>query len=70
MFVVQTHLSHGTNHIIAWLPVDQRVKAGSVVSIDKQEGRWRVEKQYAVQSVDHIQRGWGLDLPKTHRTER
>lgn len=70
MQMIQTHLRRGTDHIVAWLPVDARVKTGTTVSLDKQDGRWHVEDQYAVQPLDHIQRGWGLDLPKSHRTER
>lgn len=70
MQVVQTHLTSGTRNIVAWLPIDPRVKMGSVISLDKQDEHWSVESQYAVQHLDHIQRGWGLDLPKSQRTEK
>jgi hypothetical protein len=75
MKVVQTALTKktetGVAHLIAWLPVDPRVKRGSVISLDKDDGnRWVVERQYAVQDSAEIQRGWGVDLPKSQRTER
>ena len=75
MNVVQTKLAKpapaGTAHLIAWLPVDPRVKPGSIVSLDKDEGnRWRVEAQYATQDSDLINTKWGLELPRSQRTER
>jgi len=74
MKVVQTALSKltptGTAHLVAWLPIDSRVKRGSVVSLDKDDSnRWTVEQQYAVQEADSIQTKWGLDLPRSQRTE-
>ncbi len=75
MKVVQTKLTKrtetGTAHLVAWLPVDPRVRRGSVVSLDKDDSdRWTVEAQYAVQDADAIQTKWGLELPKGQRTER
>ena len=70
--MVQTRLKSGTNEAVVWLPVDSRVRVGSSISLDKRKGRWSVEEQYAVAPLFHIefQRGWGLDLPKSQRTER
>ncbi len=70
MQVIQTHLRSGNEHLVTWLPVDVRVKVGTVVTLDKKDGRWNVESQYATQPLENIQRGWGLDLPKSQRTER
>jgi hypothetical protein len=75
MMVVQTKLTKptptGTAHLIAWLPVDPRVKPGSVISLDKDEdNRWKVEAQFATQDSDLINTKWGLELPKSQRTER
>jgi hypothetical protein len=75
MKVVQTALTKqtgtGVAHLVAWLPVDPRVKRGSVISLDKDDSnRWQVEEQYAIQDADAIQTKWGLDLPKGQRTER
>ena len=75
MQVVQTHLTrqtaNGERHLKTFLPVDPRVKQGSVITLDKdREERWRVEQQYGISESGDIQRGWGLDLPKSQRTER
>lgn len=74
MKVVQTHLTQpagrGTSHLIAWLPVNPRVRAGSVISLDRDPGRWLVAAQFATSEVADIARGWGLDLPRSQRTER
>jgi hypothetical protein len=75
MQVIQTHLTQptaqGVSHMIAWLPVNPKVHTGSVVSLDKNpEQRWRVTAQFATSELDDIPRGWGLDLPRSQRTER
>ena len=70
MDMIQTELSSGRKRIITWLMRDSRVKVGSVISFEKGGEQWRVEKQYTAIDSDCIQRGWGLDLPKSYRTER
>lgn len=75
MRVVQTALAKKTDrgmaHLVAWLPVDVRVKRGTVVSLDKVDNdRWTVEAQYATQDSELINTKWGLELPKSQRTER
>ena len=75
MKVVQTALSKrietGTAHLVAWLPVDPRVKRGTVVSLDKVDNdRWTVEAQYVTQDLELINTKWGTQLPKSQRTER
>lgn len=76
MEMVQTLLSQNTEAGVvkqtAWLPVDSRVKKGSVVTFkdEPESGRWKVVEQFSRQPLENIQRGWGLDLPKTQRTER
>lgn len=72
MQVVQTRLRHDHAEMVTWLPVDPRVKVGSVVSLknDPDSWKWEVIAQYIAQDSENIQRGWGLDLPKTQRTER
>ena len=56
---------------MAWLPVDPKVHPGTVVSLDKDDSnRWTVEKQYSVQEADALHTKWGLDLPRSQRTER
>jgi hypothetical protein len=76
MEVVQTLLVQktetGVNHTVVWLPVDPRVKRGSIISLkdEPERGKWEVAKLFHRQSLSDIQRGWGLDLPKSQRTER
>ena len=76
MEVVQTLLhqqsEQGIHAQIAWLPVDPRVKPGKLVTLkdEPETGEWEVVQQYARQDSDDIPRKWGLDLPKSQRTER
>jgi hypothetical protein len=76
MEMVQTllrqHTETGVVQEVAWLPVDLRVKKGSVVTLKDapERGEFEVVEQYLRQDSENIQRGWGLDLPKTQRTER
>jgi len=75
MEVVQTMLKQKTekgHHVmVAWLPVDPKVKQGSVLTLkDAPElGEWRVAEQFTRQDSSLIPRKWGLDLPKSQRTE-
>jgi hypothetical protein len=78
MEVVQTLLHQrkekGIHAQIAWIPVDPRVKKGSVITLkdNPESGEWRVAELYVTrqQSEDIEHRKWGLDLPKSQRTER
>ena len=66
----QTVLFNGKEMMLTWLPVDPRVKVGSVISLEKGGEKWKVVSQYSPQHENTIQRGWGLDLPKSQRLER
>lgn len=70
MLMIQTQLAHGNTQMVAWLPQDSRVKRGSVISLETGGERWTVLKQYTPCDSSTIQRGWGLDLPRSQRTER
>jgi hypothetical protein len=74
MQVIQTHLSRptyeGTAHMITWLPVHPKIKPGAIISLDKDPDRWRVEQTFQTTDLENIQTRWGLDLPKSQRTER
>ena len=76
MEVVQTLLhqrkEQGIHAQVAWLPVDPRVKKGSVITLkdEPESGMWEVVEQYVQQDSALIPRKWGLDLPKSQRTER
>jgi hypothetical protein len=60
----------GTSNLVAWLPVRGDVHVGSVVSLDDSGERWRVEDQWMRQDSSLINTKWGLELPKSQRTER
>ena len=76
MEVVQTLLhqrsERGIHAQVAWLPVDPRVKPGKLVTLkdEPESGQWTVSEQYARSQVEDIPRLWGLNLPKSQRTER
>ena len=58
MKMVQTELGRGTSRMVTWLPVDARVKVGTILSLDKQKTRWRVLRQFITLDDSQIQRGW------------
>jgi hypothetical protein len=74
MKVVQTKLSrkseNGIARLVAWLPAKPNVRVGSVVSLDGDGTRWKVEEQWATQDSELINMRWGLALPPSQRTER
>jgi hypothetical protein len=74
MKMVQTQLVQGNANVMTWLPQDPRVRVGSVIELQKAKnnlsGTWQVAWQSQPQEDSTIQRGWGLDLPKSARTER
>lgn len=76
MQVVQTHLTQetdtGVRHLITWLPVDHRLKPGAVVDLDKNPNdQWTVKEMFSLtQDAETLAKKWGLDLPKSQRTER
>ncbi len=55
--------------LIVWVECG-RVKTGTVVSFKETGDRtWFVTRCYST-IAEHLNRGWGLDLPKSQRTER
>ena len=58
MQMVQCELGNGVTRIITWLPRDSRVKAGTVISLDKEDRKWKVLRQFNVYDSGIIQRGW------------
>lgn len=70
MQLIQTLLRHDNTFQVAFLPVDNRVRTGTVLSLKGDPRHWAVESQFAQQDAENIQHGWGLDLPKSQRTER
>ena len=58
MTVIQTQLRQGNTWMTTWLPRDKRVKEGSIISLEKVEGRWEVVKQMSSMELSDIKRGW------------
>jgi hypothetical protein len=70
MKLIQHKLVSGKTHLLTWLPQDPRVKVGTQLTLDDEPEIWTVEWQSEVAFVGEFNRKWGLDLPKTQRTER
>jgi len=68
--LIQALIRQGTSHMITWLPADRRLMPGVEVDLDKDPNdRWKVMELYMTTESENIQRGWGLDLPRSVRTE-
>jgi hypothetical protein len=58
--------------LITWLPVDSKLKQGVTVDLDKNpDDQWTVAEMFSLKTdADDLSKKWGLDLPKSQRTER
>jgi len=54
--------------ILTWLDYNSKVKPGSIISIEEDEGKWEVVEQYDILKWED-RKLWGLNLPKSQRTE-
>lgn len=55
----------------AWVDASQGVKAGCYVTFKGDARMWKVERVGTIlMEVAEINQRWGLDLPKSQRTER
>ena len=55
--------------LIVW--AEAKAPLNSIVTFKETgETRWRVTSVYGVPMQLNVNRGWGLDLPKSQRTER
>lgn len=81
--LIQVEFSNGAERKIVWVDANWRFKIGDNVTFyddfkakieiddDEELPIWRVEKVYETRMlVSQIYRKWGLDLPKSQRTER
>jgi hypothetical protein len=56
---------------LAWVEEHWKLKKGDVISFEDDESKWKVEKVYSqVEDLANIKTKWGLNLPKSQRTER
>lgn len=49
-------------YMITWLPIDKRVRVGSVLSLQKVTGRWRVVEQFSRIESHEINRKWNNNI--------
>jgi hypothetical protein len=71
MIMMQMELAQGTRRLITWFPYDPKIRVGATITLKNGiGGTWGVNKLYSKMDSTQIQRGWGLDLPKSARTER
>lgn len=73
MVQAQFERDHGTTKTekIVWVDDSWNLKAGNVVSFEDEPGLWLVKKVYTTKmAAGNLHKKWGLDLPKSQRTER
>lgn len=68
----RVHDSGSQTGKLVWVAADWNLRKGDIVSFeDSPEIRWNVVRVYKTQiAVGMLQKKWGLDLPKSQRTER
>lgn len=60
-----------TRRKLVWIDASWNLKAGEHVTFKEDERRWQVIRVYETKlDSAHIETKWGLDLPKSQRTER
>jgi hypothetical protein len=70
MILRQVYLKSGTTQLVCFVPDDKRLKVGTRLTLKDDDTEWTVEAMYAEMRHHEINRVWGLDLPKSQRTER
>lgn len=62
MTLVQTELGRGGKRLKTLLPQDKRVKVGSLLTLVKEPGTWKVLKQFGTVESSSINRGWSNNI--------
>lgn len=62
MQLMQTELGRGNRRMVTWLPIDKRVKVGTVISLDKHTEHWKVLMQSERIDSGDIKRGWNNNI--------
>ena len=62
MTYVQTELGRGSTRMKTLLPQDKRIKVGSLLTLVKVPGIWRVLTQYGTVESGSINRGWNNNI--------
>lgn len=67
----ERHDNSTVYNIVVWVDIAWNLKTGDEVFFKGQTLKWRVTKVYTtVAEYAELGRKWGLDLPKSQRTER
>lgn len=73
MVQVQFVKNSGTSETgkLVWVDASWNLKVGQIVEFVDDIGLWMVKKVYQTQIASgNLNKKWGLDLPKSQRTER
>lgn len=63
MTLVQHELGQGSKRMKTWLPLDKRVKVGSVLTLEKEDGCWHVLQTFDARiELSSINRGWNNNI--------
>lgn len=63
MILQQYELGQGITRMKTWLPLDKRVRVGSVLTLEKEDGRWRVLQAFEARiELSSINRGWNNNI--------
>lgn len=73
MVQVQFERDNGTSTTgrVVWVDASWNLKAGNIVEFEHEPGLWKVQRVYKTQiAAAALGMKWGLELPKSQRTER
>jgi hypothetical protein len=66
MIIIQTKLkrydTYEDTYLKTWLPMDKRVKEGTVISLEDVEGKWQVVEQFGRDELSNLKRGWNNNI--------
>ena len=62
MTIIQTTLKQNNTFLKTWLPVDKRVKIGTIISLEGVEGKWEVMEQFDRSELSNLRRGWNNNI--------
>ena len=56
---------------LVWVEASWNLKVGQIVEFKDEPGLWMVKKVYTTEiAAANLNKKWGLELPKSQRTER
>lgn len=71
MQMVQVEFAHVKARKVVWIDASHNLKSGNKVTFKDGNLEWDVIKVYDTKiEAEHLDKKWGLNLPKSQRTER